>query len=28
LIDPVGLFPEANCTVIKTIGDLEFSLTE
>lgn len=25
LIDPVNLFPEANCTVIGSLGDLEFS---
>jgi len=25
LIDPVNLFPEADCTVIETVGDLEFS---
>jgi HAD superfamily hydrolase (TIGR01549 family) len=28
LIDPDGLFPEADCMVIKTIGDLDFSSTE
>jgi len=28
LIDPDGLFPEADCMVIKTIGDLDFSSTQ
>lgn len=28
LVDPTGLFPEADCTVIKSIGELENSLLE